>query len=121
MPQSHLGEPDSKMGNAATAKGILKSISEGIRTLVVIDERLAALGEEGKKTRAEVRTLVENLSRLMGQFEERDKRLSERFSELDKRLSQSEKLVELKVELAIRDRLEKLDISKLSAVSMHNS
>jgi hypothetical protein len=48
VPQSHLGEPGSNLDISAPAKGILKSISEGIRTLVVLDENL--LNSERKVT-----------------------------------------------------------------------
>jgi len=107
MSQSHPVEPGPKVDLSTSAKGILQSISEGIRTIIVLDEKLALLGKEGDRTRSEVRTVVENLSRVLGKIEEMDKRVAERFAELDKRLAEVDKRIDMKIELAVRDRLEK--------------
>src|SRR5258708_195297 len=118
MSQSRRGERNSNIDAVTSAKGLFKSISEGIRSLVVLDERLAHLGKENERSRSEVRTAVENLFRTMGKIEEMDKRLSERFSELDKRLSEFDKRIDMKVELSVRDRLERLDKSESNRVSV---
>ena len=89
-------------------RAFLKAFLRGIRTLIVLDEKLSFLGKEGEKTRAEVRSLIESLARLTGQTVEADKRISERFSELDKRLSEIDKRIDLKIEIAMRDYLDKL-------------
>jgi hypothetical protein len=106
VSQSHPIESGSKLDISAPAKGILKSISEGIRTLVVINEQLAQIGKDADRTRSELHALEEGVFRLLGKIEEMDKRIAERFSEFDKRLSEIDKRIDLKVELAVRVRLE---------------
>jgi hypothetical protein len=109
------------MDVSATAKGILRSLSEGIRTLVVLDEKLSLLGKENDRRSIEIRTAIENLSRLVGKLDEMDKRITERFSELDKRLVEFERRIDIKVELVVRDHLDKLEPPAPSRISVRNS
>jgi hypothetical protein len=88
------------------AKSLLKSLFEGLRTLVVIDEKLAALGKEGELARRELQTALNNLHRLIGKVDEMEKRFIERLSDFEKRLSDIDKLIDYKVELSIHKQLE---------------
>lgn len=97
------------MEPTSTARGILRSLSEGIRSLIILDEKLALLGKEGEMTRSELRKTAEKLAELIGKIGEMDRRVSERLAEFDKRLSEFDKRVDMKVDLAIRDQLAVLD------------
>jgi hypothetical protein len=88
-------------------RGVLRSLSEGVRNLLVLDEKLVALGKEGDRSRTDVRALQEAVYRLIGKIEEQDKRLSERFGELDKRLGEMDKRIALQVELAVRNEIDR--------------
>jgi len=94
-------------GLAASGKGLLQSLSEGVRNLLVLDEKLLALGKEGDRARADVRALQEAVFRLLGKVDEMDKRLGERFAELDKRLGEMDRRIELQIELGVRKALER--------------
>lgn len=90
------------MDPLSSSKGLLRSLSEGVRNLLVLDEKLIALGKEGDRARSDLKELQRAVFRLIGKVEEMDKRLSERFSELDKRLAEMDKRVELQVAVAIQ-------------------
>ena len=107
MPKSSLDKPLSTDIQAST-KGIFRSLADGIKTLIVLEEKLSVLGKEEERTRVEVKCLIENLSRLVGYAAEADKRTSDRFSSIDKRFDDINKIIDLKIELAVRDRLDKL-------------
>ena len=92
---------------AASGKGLLQSLSEGVRNLLVLDEKLLALGKEGDRARVDVRALQEAVFRLLGKVDEMDRRLGERFAELDKRLGEMDKRIEVQIELAVRKELER--------------
>lgn len=106
------GEPAAKDGGLRDSKGLLQSISAGIRNLVILDEKLAALARENEKARSDVGRLQELVYRLVGKVEETEKRLSERFAELDKRLAEIDKRIDLKIELAVRTEFDKRDAQK---------
>jgi hypothetical protein len=88
-------------------KGLIESISVGVRQLLVLDEKLVALGKEDERSRALLGQLQQTVERLVGTVGEMDKRLAERFAELDKRLIESDRRVALQIELAVRNELDK--------------
>jgi hypothetical protein len=110
MPTKPPGDDTPSGGGgdlAASGKGLLQSLSEGVRNLLVLDEKLVALGREGDRARADVRALQEAVYRLLGKMEEMDKRLGERFAELDKRLGEMDKRIDVQIELAVRKEFER--------------
>jgi recombinational DNA repair ATPase RecF len=112
MPASSPGDvaPTSDHGGGvdlASNKGVLRSLSEGVRTLLVLDEKLVALGKEADRSRTDVRALQEAVYRLIGKIEEQDKRLSERFGGRDKRLGEMDERIAIQVELAVRNELDR--------------
>jgi predicted nuclease with TOPRIM domain len=121
VPHFDPDDSSSKLDISAPAKGILKSISEGIRTLVVLDEKLAQLGKESDSTRSEVHTLQEKVFYLIGKLEEFDKRIAERFSDLNVRLSEVDKRIDSKVELSVRNHLTDFDNRPPRHTSAHKS
>lgn len=102
MVESPHGDPVAKESTLPDSKGLLQSISAGIKNLVILDEKLAALARENEKSRADVAKLQEIVYRLVGKVEETERRLGERFAELDKRLAEIDKRIDLKIELAVR-------------------
>jgi hypothetical protein len=89
------------MDPLVSSKGLLKSLSEGVRNLLVLDEKLLGLGKESERSRGDVKALQEIVFKLVGKIEEMDRRLGERFTELDKRLAEMDKRIAAQVELAV--------------------
>ena len=87
------GEPPTA-GHVST--GILRSIGEGIRTIVTVTERLTELRTEIIALRTDLTRLVENVSRIAGRLDGID----QRFTDVDKRF-------ELAVKLAVRDEVDR--------------
>ncbi len=91
-----MAEVPSKPGQSETggggitgadnAKGLLQSLSQGVRDLLVLSDRLAALGKEDERLRKSVEELQAFVQRVLGLLPELDKRIADRFAELDKRL-----------------------------------
>lgn len=84
-------------GRTPETAGILKSLSIGIRSLLVLEEKLGALGKEGDRARSEIQHLQEHLFRAIGKLEE-----------IDKRFDQIDRFVELKIEIAVRKAMEEI-------------
>ena len=103
MSTDPLGEfgPSSKDDLTSRGKGLIQSLSEGVRNLIVLDEKLAGIGRENERSRGEIAKLQEAVFRLIGKTEEMERRLADRFAELDKRLAEIDKRIDLKVELAV--------------------
>lgn len=112
MSLTPQGEPPPKSDSLSQAKGLIQSLSEGIRNLLVLDEKLGGIGRETDRARIEIAKLQEISNRLLGKLEEMEKRFAERFNELDKRLSEVDKRIDLKVELAVRNQLPETQTSK---------
>ncbi len=112
MAEGH-GEPGrSEAGGgsitgAGGAKGLLKSISQGVRELVVLEEKLTAFSREIDRLQRSVVDLQAKTERMLGILGEMDKRITERFVELDKRLAATDKQVQLQIEFAVRNAIDK--------------
>jgi hypothetical protein len=65
-----LNQLDADLGSRESSPpGLgIKSLSDGIRTLIVIDEKLVQLGKEGEGTRSEVRIVIEKYSGLLARL-----------------------------------------------------
>jgi predicted nucleic acid-binding Zn-ribbon protein len=107
MVENPSGDPASKEDTLRDSIGLLQSISAGVKNLVILDEKLAALARENEKARNDISRLQELVYRLVGKVDEIEKRLSERFAELDKRLAEIDKRIDLKIELAVRTEFDK--------------
>jgi predicted nuclease with TOPRIM domain len=94
MARSEGGEP-KRWGTT-----LLRSISEGARTVITVTERLNDLRGEQATLRAELNRLAESVYRLTGRADGID----QRFAEVDKR-------IDAVVKLAVRDELERRDKS----------
>jgi hypothetical protein len=88
------GSPESS-GETARSATLLKSISEGVRTIVTVTERLSDLRTEAAALRSDLR-LAEVVYRIAGRLDG----IEERFSKVDKR-------IDLAVKLAVREELDR--------------
>ena len=91
---ANTSEPKSA-GETTHATGLLKSIGEGIRTIVTVTERLNDLRTEMPALRTDLNRLVENVSRIAGRLDGID----QRFTEVDRRS-------EITIKLAVREAVE---------------
>src|SRR4051794_27746354 len=100
-----------KSGSIGTgdAKGIVQSISQGIRQLLLLEEKLTSLSKEDDRFRKSIEDLQAIVQRMVGGLAEMDKRIAERFTECDKRLAETDRRVQLQIELAVRNALDKRD------------
>lgn len=114
-----MAEVPSKPGQSVTdeggttgtgnAKGLLQSLSRGVRDLLILSEKLGALGKEDERSRKSIEDLQAVVQRMVGALPEMERRTAERFAELDKRLGEVDKRVQLQIELAVRNALDKRD------------
>ena len=74
----------------------MKSISEGVRTIVTVTERLSDLRTEAAALRSDLHRLAEVVYRIVGRLDG----IEQRFSEVDKR-------IDLAVKLAVREELDR--------------
>ncbi len=105
-------QPGSGSGTGVTvgdAKGIVQSLSQGIRQLLVLEEKLTSLCKEDERFRKSIEDLQPIVQRMVGTLAEMDKRIGERFAEYDKRLAEIDKRVQLQIDLAVRNALDKRD------------
>jgi hypothetical protein len=114
MPTAPPGEPPPKGDLLSQTKGLFQSLSEGIRNLLILDEKLGGIGRENERARSEIAKLQKITYRLIGKVEEMEKRFAERFNELDKRLTEVDKRIDLKVELAVRNEITRSFESELA-------
>jgi predicted nuclease with TOPRIM domain len=87
-------EPPDESARGATT--LLRSISEGVRTIVTVTERLNDLRSETAAIRDDLNRLAEAVYRIAGRLDGID----QRFSEIDKR-------IDLAVKLAVREEIER--------------
>ena len=80
---------------ASRSATLLRSISEGVRTIVTVTERLNDLRTETVRLQTDLHRLAESVCRIAGQLDGVEKR----FSEVDRR-------IELAVKLAVREELD---------------
>ncbi len=94
-------------GIASNARGLFQSLSQGVRDLLVVSEKLEALNKEDDRFRKSIEDLQAIVQRTAGILTEMDKRIAERFAEYDKRLAETDRRVQLQIELAVRNALDK--------------
>jgi hypothetical protein len=99
--------PGQGGGGGGGLAGLLQSLSQGVRDLLVVSEKLAALRTEDDRARKAIEDLQGHVHRMLGTLTEMDKRVAERFAEYDKRLADTDKRVQLQIELAVRNALDK--------------
>src|SRR5215472_8276446 len=90
-------EPTTSRGASTHATTLLRSISEGVRTIFTVTERLNDLRAETLELHADLKRLVENVSRTAGRLDGFHKR----FADVDPR-------IELAMKLAVREELDRL-------------
>lgn len=83
---------------ARASTTILRSISEGVRTIVTVTERLNDLRAETNALRSDLNRLAEAVYRIAGRLDG----IEQRFSEVDKR-------IEMAVKLAVSEELKRLN------------
>jgi len=89
------GGPDDRSPGLRQATTLLRSISEGVRTIVTVTERLSDLRTEAATLRSDLQRLAELVYRTAGRLEG----VEQRFAEVDKR-------IDLAVKLAVKDELD---------------
>ena len=90
------GEPSEGSRQPASGTTLLRSLSEGIRTVVTVTERLNELRTEIVALRSDLNRLAESVYRIAGRLDG----IEQRFAEVDKR-------VELTIKLAVRDEFDR--------------
>ncbi|MDQ0324620.1 hypothetical protein J2R99_000469 [Rhodopseudomonas julia] len=93
--------PATSSDTGAQGKGVMKALYEGLRTLVVIDEKLARLGKDADNARKIADQCSQLLNRLTGKLEEMDKRLDERAAATAHRLDDIDKRIDLQISLRV--------------------
>lgn len=91
------GEPDDPQRSGPTATTLWRSVSEGVRTIVTVTERLNDLRTESAALRNDLNRLAEKVYQTAGRLDG----IEQRFAEVDKR-------IELAVKVAVREELERL-------------
>jgi hypothetical protein len=90
------GEPAGGSDEHGRSSTLLRSIGEGIRTIVTVTERLSDLRTEATAIRADLHRLAEIVYRMAGRLDG----IEQRFAEIDKR-------IELAVKLAVKEEHER--------------
>jgi hypothetical protein len=93
----HVAKNETSSG-ARAATTILRSISEGVKTIVTVTERLNDLRLEATATRDDLHRLAEIVYRIAGRLDG----IEQRFTEVDKR-------IELAVKVSVQDELRRRD------------
>ncbi len=94
------GAPDDPRRSAASATTLWRSVSEGVRTIVTVTERLNDLRAETTALRNDLNRLAERVYQTAGRLDG----IEQRFAEVDKR-------IELAVKVAVREEIERLNRS----------
>jgi len=103
------GQSEPGGGGISGAKGLLQSLSQGVRQLIVLEEKLTSFSKEDDRSRKSIEDLQAIVQRVLGTLIGMDKRITERFTEFDKRLAETDRRVQLQIELAVRNALDKRD------------
>jgi predicted nucleic acid-binding Zn-ribbon protein len=90
--------PEDPRRSTASATTLWRSISEGVRTIVTVTERLSDLRTETTALRNDLNRLAEKVYQAVG-----------RLDAIDQRFAEAEKRVELAVKVAVRDEVERRD------------
>ncbi len=112
MAEVHSQLAKSETGgtiSAGDAKGILHSLSQGIRQLLVLEEKLTSLSKEDDRFRRLIEDLQVHVQRMVGALPETEKRIAERFAAYDRRLDETDRRLQLQIDLAVRNALDKRD------------
>ncbi len=107
--QPAKSETTGGASSTGDAKGIIQSLARSFRQLLLLEEKLTSLSKEDERFRKSIEDLQAIVQRTAGTLTEMDKRIAERFAEYDKRLAETDKRVQLQIELAVRDALDKRD------------
>jgi predicted nuclease with TOPRIM domain len=97
------GDQDNPSPEAARTTTLLRSLSQGIRAIVTVTERLQDLRAEAVALRGDLQRLAESVYRIAGRLEG----IEQRFTEVDKR-------VELAVKVAVKEAIEDLNKDRKS-------
>ena len=89
------------------AKGLVESLSAGVKQLVTLHETLATLAKEGGRSREDILQLQKIVERHIVKLDEMDRRIGERFAALDKRQDEIDKRLAVQIELAVRTELDR--------------
>jgi predicted nuclease with TOPRIM domain len=90
------GESPEGSGRPASGTTLLRSLSEGVRTVVTVTERLNDLRTEIVALRSDLHRLAESVYRIAGRLDG----IEQRFTEVDKR-------IEVTIKLAVRDEFDR--------------
>jgi len=90
--------PEESSSGPARRTTLLRSISEGVRTIVTVTERLNDLRTEAAALRGDLHRLAEFIYRIAGRLDG----IEQRFSEVDKR-------VDLAIKLAVKEEFDRRD------------
>jgi predicted nuclease with TOPRIM domain len=90
------GEPAEGSRQSAPGTTLLRSLSEGVRTVVTVTERLNDLRTEIVALHNDLHRLAESVYRIAGRLDG----IEQRFAEVDKR-------IELTIKLAVRDEFDR--------------
>jgi hypothetical protein len=90
--------PEDPRQSAASATTLWRSVSEGVRTIVTVTERLNDLRTETTALRNDLNRLAERVYQTAGRLDG----IEQRFAEVDKR-------IDLAVKFAVREEIERLD------------
>lgn len=88
-------------------KSVFKSLSDGVRQLLLLDEKLTGLAKEDERFRGQITELQKIVGNVGGIIGEMDKRINERFAELDKRLAEIDRRTKAEIKLEIRDEMDR--------------
>jgi predicted nuclease with TOPRIM domain len=89
---------DEPSSGTRTATTLVKSISEGVRTIVTVTERLNDLRTEASAARDDLHRLAEIVYRIAGRLDG----IEQRFAEVDKR-------IELAVKVSVQEEFRRRD------------
>jgi predicted nuclease with TOPRIM domain len=92
------GPPDDPQRSAPSASTLWRSISEGVRTIVTVTERLQDLRSESAALRNDLNRLAERVYQTAGKLDG----IEQRFAEVDKR-------IELAVKVAVSEEIGRLE------------
>lgn len=90
------GEAPEGSRRSTSGTTLLRSLSEGVRTVVTVTERLNDLRTEIVALRSDLNRLAESVYRIAGRLDG----IEQRFAEVDKR-------IDLAIKLAVRDEVDR--------------
>lgn len=107
MPDDELPSPPSEGGVISRNRGVVESLSAGMKHLFMLDEKLADLAEEDAALRHLVMRTQRTAERLVGIVEQMERRFEDRLDDLDKRLAEIDRRIALQIELSVRNEVDR--------------